>query len=732
MPRVTLLQTNLTAGELSPRVYGRVDIDRYPNGVKRLENAVVSVQGGARRRPGLRYRAGTKDNTRRSRMIPFVFSRTQAYGLEFGHNYMRVFRDGAQIAGPYEIATPYTEAMLEALDYEQSADSMFITHPDVAPHRLQRFADNLWTLAPVPWVTEPYDEIGHRFAGISLTLSSAAVGTGRTVTASGATFLAGDVGRTIFYQGGLATITAFASATSVTATITVAFPGTSVPAGVWDLQGSPQTTITPSVATPVGAAITLTAIVDTFRAADVGRFVQINGGLVLLTGFTNAQSVAGTIRQVLSATVASPASAWVLNGPVWSATRGYPRTVTFHEQRLVLAGSAANPQTVWGSKTGEFLNFEQGTRDDDGFAFTLGTGQVNPIAYVASGRALLVLTYGGEFTIEAGVEKPITPTNVRIRQRSNHGCALVRPVAVKRETLFVQRAGRKVRALAYAAANDEFEAPDMTVLSEHITAPSVTELAWQQEPDALLYAVRSDGVLVAATFDREQQVIAWARQITDGAVESVCSVPTATADLTYAIVRRTVGGNTVRYVETLESVPYTFPSGEDIEVTLDSFITGTSGPGASAWSGLAHLEGKSVQCVADGSFMGAFTVASGSITLPRLANDVVIGLPFTYRVEALAPELQTGTGSAQGNAMRTHEITLRLLDSVGGTVNGQEIPTRRLGPAVLNAPPIVTSGLVRLAANLGWERGESELLIEQSLPLSFHLLQIIRKVTVND
>jgi len=139
-----------------------------------------------------------------------------------------------------------------------------------------------------------------------------------------------------------------------------------------------------------------------------------------------------------------------------------------------------------------------------------------------------------------------------------------------------------------------------------------------------------------------------------------------------------------------------------------------------------------VQCVADGTFMGEFTVSGGSITLPRLAGTVVIGLPYTYLVDPLAPELQTGTGSAQGNSMRTHEITLRLLSSVGGTVNGQQIPTRRLGEAVLDQPPIVTSGLVRLPTNLGWERGESELLIEQPLPLSFHLLQIIRKLTVND
>jgi hypothetical protein len=731
MPRVTLLQTNLTAGELSPRVHGRVDIDRYPNGAKRIENAIVSVQGGARRRPGLRFRAGTKDNTRRSRMIPFIFSRTQAYGLEFGHNYMRVFRDGAQIAGPYEIATPYTEAMLPQLDYEQSADSMFITHPDVPVQRLQRFADNLWVMAAAPWVTEPYDEIGHRFAGISLTLSLATVGTGRTATASGATFLAGDVGRVIAYQGGAATITAFTSSTVVTVTITVAFAGTAIPAGVWDLNGSPQTAISPSVVGPVGQLVTLVSATDTWRVDDVGKHVQINGGLVFIVTFNTALQVTGVVRQVLTSTVASPANAWVLNAPVWSATRGYPRTVTFHEQRLILAGSNSNPQTVWGTKTGEFLNFEQGTRDDDGFAFTLGTGQVNPIAYVQSGRALLVLTYGGEFTIEAGVEKPITPTNVRIRQRSNHGCALVRPVPVRRETLFVQRAGRKVRAMAYAVTNDEFEAPDMTVLSEHITAPSVTEMAWQQEPDAILWAVRSDGVLAAATFDREQQVTAWVRQITDGVVESVCSVPTATSDLTYAIVARTVGGNTVRYVETIEPVTYTYSTGEVVEIGLDSFITGTSA-GATVWSGLGHLEGKVVQCVADGTFMGEFTVSGGSITLPRLAGTVVIGLPYTYLVDPLAPELQTGTGSAQGNSMRTHEITLRLLSSVGGTVNGQQIPTRRLGEAVLDQPPIVTSGLVRLPTNLGWERGESELLIEQPLPLSFHLLQIIRKLTVND
>jgi hypothetical protein len=813
--RVTLLQTNFTAGEISPRLYGRVDVARYSNGAKRIRNGIVLVHGGVLRRYGTRFVAEVKDSAKRGRLVPFVFNRQQAYVLELGDLYARFFKaDKTRIGGgsPYEVATPYTEAQLFDIDYVQGADTMFTAHPSVPIQRVRRFADNNWSFAPAPFITEPYDEIGHRFAGVTLTLSAATVGTGRTCTASSGVFLPADVGRTIRFEAGQATITAYTSATVVTVEITTAFASVSVPA-TWQLEGSPRTAISASAASPVGGTVRLTlhgpgvrvvtatgpgttvtfatatahnlAVSDVavhagfedanwnglfgvastpsatqytatgssairngsglgtvykfgagqgWRTDDVGKLVEINGGLIEITAFISASEVEGVIRQELTSTLAAPPEAWSLNASVWNATDGYPRTVTLYEQRLIAAGSPGKPQTLWGSRTGEYLNFERGLKDDDAFAFTLASDQVNPIAYVAPMRTLVALTYGGEFTVHSGLEKPLAPTNVQVRLRSNHGCAQVRPVRIRNEEIFVQRAGRKVRALAYNVSNDDYTSPDISVLAEHVTESSVVDMQWQQEPDPLLWGVRADGKFITCTFERDQDIVAWCTHDTDGAVESLAVIPDATGEQVWLLVRRTINGVTRRYVEVCEHFTYTLANGKVMNIDLDCAITGSNPAGQAVWTGLAHLEGKEVECVADGAYMGRFTVASGQITLPRTAKAVVIGLPFTMTVDMLTPEIQFGEGSAQGNSMRTGEVTVRTLDSIGGVIRtgerSQKLPTRSFGEDRLDQPPEMLLAVDR-TETLGWDRGDSPLTIEQALPMPFHLLNVIRKFSVN-
>lgn len=815
MPRVTFLQTNFSAGELSPRLYGRVDIAKYANGAKRLRNALVLKHGGARRRYGSLFVRAAKNPTQRARLIPFVFSRDDAYVLEFGVGYMRVFKNGGQVETspgvPYELATPYTEAQVLALDFSQNADTMFLYHGDVPTQRLVRLADNRWQIAAAEFVQLPTAEIGHRFESIALTLSAATVGTGRTATAGAAAFLVTDVGRLLSSDGGLATITAYTSPTVVTVEITKAFTGTSIAAGEWLIEGSPNgfakpfekngeptegkritigggpitgtdpvkpnsgatwaagtatmscplhgyttgewvlvdsvapdgyngvfqvTVVDPSTFTyaltndPQSAGVGGTtaklaggsALANLWRAQDVGSVVRINGGYARILTVHNPVSARVLVLATMTGESLAAPGGWSLEQPVWSARYGYPRSGTFYEQRHVVAGSKLYPATVWGSRIGEPFNFEVGVADDRGFAFGIASDELNPIAYVAAGRTLIAFSYGAEFTLNGGIERPIAPTNVQIRARSTHGCELVRPVRIGSEQLFVQRAGRKLRAFSYNVTNDDFSSPDISVLAEHLTESGITEIAYQQEPDAVLWCVRGDGKLAACTYDRDLSVdvVGWHLHDTDGAFESVAVIPVGDTEQTWVLVRRTVNGNTVRYVERMEP-----------DQLLDCAITGTSGPGATIWTGLAHLEGKQVAVLADGFYAGMFPVGAGAITLQRPATSVLIGLPYSTAIELLDPELQTGMGSAFGNSMRSGEITVRLLDSVGGTINGQKIATRQVGAADLGGPPISRTGLFRIE-NLGWARGESPVVIEQPLPLPFHVLAVARKLTVND
>lgn len=730
MARFTLIQTNFTAGELSPRMYGRIDIARYQNGAMLMENCWPVVHGGGVRRYGTLHCGAAKYPDRKAVLVPYVFNTQQAYMCEFGDLYVRIYFPDGSYSG-VELASPYSQEMLGQLEFVQGADTMFLFHSTVPIYRLRRITNTEWSLAPAPFVTKPFDERGIDFS-TSIAINDPTVGAGRTMTSAVSAFLASDVGREIWSSAGVARITAsvmipdpggppgtmMASPTDVTVEVLNAFPGVSMPS--WSLKGSPQTANTLSAFTPVGAVVTMTLAAAGWRAADVGKFVKINGGLLEITAYTSPLVVSALIRSAPTSATASPANAWTLESSVWNDVDGYPGSGTLYQQRLAVAGSPSFPQTIWESRTGEYLNFELGTKDDDAFTFNLSSDQINPILHMAQMNALIPLTYGGEFTLTGGVEKPITPTNIQSKNPSVYGCNRVRPVRIGNELYFVQRAGRKLRAMAYKYDSDSYGSPDMSVLSEHATKSGIVSMAYQQEPESILFMVRADGVLATMTVDRDQDVIGWARQVTDGYYESVSAIPAEGGDQIWAIVRRNINGQNVRYIER-------FVEG----CQVDDGIAATSVAGQATWGGLAHLEGKTVDILADDVVMPQQVVVGGQVTIPRNAFEVQIGLHFTTRIKTLTPEVQGGTGSAQGNSMRCGEITLRFLETTGCKVNGQTIAFRNLGSNTLDKPSPLFSGDHRLE-NLGWERGRSSIEITQDQPLPFHLLCVIKKMTIND
>ena len=820
MPRVTTVQTNFTAGEMSPRLYGRTDIESYNNAAKAMVNTHALVQGGAVRRGGFRYGQATKfSGASTSRLVGFVVSRDVAYFLEFGNLYVRVFLPNLVYTG-IELVSPYTSAQLADIDFVQGADTMFIFHQSVPVYRLRRFSASVFDLSAAPFTVPPFDEQGFT-PSASLTLSAATVGAARTATAGAASFLPTDVGRVLVSGAGIANIVGYTSTTVVTVDITAAFASTSIVSGGWYLDLSPYAFLIASAKDPVGSVITLKAAAtraatltlsaktgaititasagvftgaDTgrvlyadsgvvsltftdathcsgttssdflytsyasgawgitesaFRSTDVGTYVRANGGLMLITNFIDASSVNAKIMTALTSVVASPPLAWSIEQPVWNATNGYPRTGTLHEQRLWAAGSPRYPQTIWGSRTGLYLDFTKGVSDSDACIFTIASDEVNPISYLASNRNLLVHTYGGEFSMQGGQEKPITPTNVQVKPQSKYGSKGVRPLTIGKESIFLQRAGRKLRALGYEFTIDGYKAPDLTKRADHVTYGGILGMCYQQEPEQLVWAYLTDGTAINCTLDHDENVTAWSPHYTDGAFESVATIPNGSSDQLAVIVRRTINGATVRYVEwqdttfapALPGAPSTayppVPVATVYGATLDASVTVDNVSGQTVFAGLGHLEAKSVYAIADGAKLGPFTVTAGQITLPRKSYRTLIGLLFTNYVTILTPEIGTGTGSAQGNSMRIGEITLRFLNTFGcQVIDGdgkrvQELSFRNFGSEVLDQPPELFTGLKRIES-LGWERGRAEITIMQNEPMPFHLQNVIRKITVND
>ncbi len=319
------------------------------------------------------------------------------------------------------------------------------------------------------------------------------------------------------------------------------------------------------------------------------------------------------------------------------------------------------------------------------------------------------------------------------RLAAAYGAARVRPVKVQKERVFAQRSGTQLVAIQYAEENDSFGAEDISILSEHLFTEGVVEIAYQRRPVPSLYCVLESGELTVGTIDRNQNILGWAPWETDGAVESICSIPRGKTDEVWVVVRRTVNGATVRYVERFEESFEALygQTGFDYGYTVDCATAKASATAFTTISGLSHLEGESVSVLADGYNAGTYTVASGEITLATPAKKAIVGKGFSALLEPMPPEMPTQAGSARGRQVRATEATVLVHRSLGGKINGVPLPARAFGPAVLDQPPPLVTGERRIDGLSGWERGEPLVRIEQDEPLPMHVLAIVQKLVVN-
>lgn len=263
--------------------------------------------------------------------------------------------------------------------------------------------------------------------------------------------------------------------------------------------------------------------------------------------------------------------------------------------------------------------------------------------------------------------------------------------------------------------------PDMSIAADHLSSPGVIGLTWHEEPGTLLFVLRADGAVASCTYDRDQDVIGWALQtFSGGAVESSATIPDQDADRTMMLVRRTIDGNTVRYLELLDSDTYT-----------DCAIKGTSGSPTATWTGLGHLEGQTVSIRADGIPQPQKIVQSGQIVLALTASSVEIGLPLSMRVKMLPPEVSGGAGVVKGSEVRVHKVLVDVLDTIGLTVNGQQVAFRQLGDGVLDSQVRPFTG-IKEVPGLDWETGGGAVEITHDDPLPCNVLAVVRKLTVNE
>lgn len=700
-----LLVTALNAGELSPYMDARTDVEKYRTGCRTLENMVVLPYGGVYRRAGTQYLGEAKLANQRCRLIGFNFSVTTRFVLELGDQYIRVWgNDSPVLSGgvPLEVASPYLEAELREIQYVQVNDIMYLAHANHAPRKLARVADNNWTLAVVKWDYPPV--LDQNITPVTIA-SSAATGA-TTLTASASTFQSGHVGSQWAIQwprtSGSINETIDGNKTS-TATLDIQGTWTLTTVGTW--LGTIRLLRIPRTAMDANGGVGFTdfEVVREFNSLTtarnftatsteddrVGLKLQIlnyvsntnarvflestdfnSGGTVTINSVASGTSAGATVDKWLGGTITATTQ-WY--EAAYSDVRGYPRAVAIHEQRLAFAGTTHQPNTVWCSKVDDFENFELGSNADAALQFTVASSEGNRISWMFSQKRLMIGTSGDEWTIGgADSGAPFTATNIQAQRQSGYGSKTIRAILFNDVLLFVQRRGRKVRELTYNFERDGWVAPDLTVLAEHITEGEIAEMAFQQQPDAILWAVKGDGKLVGMSYERDQNVVAWHRHSTDGSFESVATVYglAGNDDEVWFSVQRTIGGVSKRYIERFKADNRAnFESETKTDWWYLDCATRYSGAPTATVTGLGHLNGKTAGILADGAAQVSATVSGGQVVLAKAAAKVLVGLPFTSTVLPMKFDYELRDGSTRGRRKRINRATVSLYRSLGGEVS---------------------------------------------------------------
>ncbi len=413
---------------------------------------------------------------------------------------------------------------------------------------------------------------------------------------------------------------------------------------------------------------------ELFREEDKGKFIQINSGLVEITTFVDATSVRGRVLQTLDS--ADATIVWTLLTSYWDSA-DYPGAVVFHENRLVFGGSPSFPNTFWGSEVGQYEKFQPGVADGDSYAFTLNARKASLIRWLESRDVMIAGLEDSEWQI--GFRNAIiTPSSIFVRRQTIHGCANIQSVVAEKSILFVERGGNKIRELNFDFESDSYIAADKTLLSEDIGGASgFKQMDVQNRPFPVIWAVNNDGQLVGMTYIKNQNLQAWhvhetgatAAGAVDGSdeYESVAVIPNLTdetVDEVWVVVKRTINGSPVRFVERFEK-----PLDIDAAVTdprmLDAFTLQETT--STTVSGLDRFDGDVVTAIRDGDpdKISTHTVVAGSITIVAPVTNVVVGLPYKALIQTMRANAPGPIGTSQAQIQRISKVWLRLFNTLG-------------------------------------------------------------------
>jgi hypothetical protein len=716
---------SFNSGEWSELTAGRVDLPNYSSSCRKMLNCIPSIVGPCTKRGGTEYLGNAKVASDRCTFIPWEFSRDEAYALELGDSYMRIWRNNGQAvesapSTPLELVTPWTADEAKDVQWAQNADVMYICHPNKRTQLLKRFSDTNWTIEDflpnkAPTLDENIDE--------ALTITASATTGAITLVASGPVFDPAHVGSVFRFRSVIPSEYSQWQADET---------GISIGDRRWDFSSSEfsQRNVYQSLSS--GKSGTQSPSHDSGIESDGllnWRFEHSEYGYVRITSVIDSQNATADVLSTLPTSATTGTFRW--SEGAWSDFRGYPRAVTFFERRLWFGYTRSEPQDMWASQVNAFDDFELNIFSTSAINYTLATDRINAITFLSANRVLVIGTSGGEFIGRGGssASEPITALNASFTRQTEYGSSPQQMSRAGSSVLFMQRNKASVREFQYAFDRDNYVARDMNTLADHIGTLGLGRTAYQQEPDRALWSYTDSGQLVAMTYEPEEQVIGWHQHTLSGVVESVIAIPSSDGnrDDVWVVVKRNISGSDIRHIERIS--PQT--------VYVDSYIH-YQGPAISVITGLDHLEGKEVYAVTNGAVDGLHTVTSGQITLNGTSSDdVFVGLPYTMDLRPQLIEGGSRNGVSQGKNKRILNIVYRLYKTGPGLYHGTRednlelIPFRSTTHNMDQAVPPFTGDTDRKPLP-GGSRDKGSVILQHRLPQSCTVIAMYPKMSTED
>lgn len=672
MPNIKNLLRSFAAGEITPELFGRVDLDQFQTGLATCRNFITLPHGPAMNRAGTAFVLETKNSATRSRVIPFTYSTTQTMALEFGVNYIRFHTNGQTLlttdgTAIYEVTTPYAEADLFDLHYVQSADVMTIVHPNYPPMELRRLGASNWTLTTINFVSSMTPP-----GGVTAAATHGSTGTPNYVD--------------YVYLVTSLSSTGEESLASATSTCSN------------DL-------------TLAGYSNTITwAAVATATRYNVYRKYQ---GLFCFIAQTEDLTVVD--NNIVPDTATTPPE---LTNPFASAGN-YPGAVSYEQQRRVFASTVTLPQNMWMTRTGTESNLSASTpsRDTDALVFRIAAREANTIRHIVPLSELVLLTSSAEWAVTANgsATQALTPSALSVQPQGYTGASNVVPVTVSNSLLYAMALGGHVGEMTYNYYAGGYVTQDISLMAPHLfDFFTIVDMAYAKAPYPIMWCVSSNGTLLGLTYSPANKVSAWHHHDTDGTFESVCVVTEGSESVLYTIVNRTVNGRQVRYVERMHS--------RQVQVLTDSFFVDAgvraTGTQMTTIVGLNHLEGKLVSILADGAVQPQQVVANGTVALQHAASVVVVGLPITADLQTL-PFSFAAQGYGQGAMKNVNRVWLRVHNSSGifaGPTFDELVQYKQRTTEPYGMPPAMVTGVIELDMSPGWT-DDGSVCVRQSDPL---------------